>query len=397
MYTEPSLAIDMGASYTKVAYRPRLDEDAHQAPRVPRRRAFQVPTEVATFRTRRNETVMWVPSAVAHDKERDHWSFGEEAVALDGTPGVKVDINWKRQLYLAPKSERLRRVCGKFLSWVLDDAARRWELPATVRVRVAVPALEHQAEFEEAIRKSVGSFPGMISFATEPRCNAIGSFSEGRNGIHRHGGSLYVSRGRTVGGPETGGSNGELWNALRDGDGHVYRPLLLDLGAFTVDVARLELDTSEDDMPEAKVDCRSREVGLVNEVDRRVFDHIRARWGGYDARKELGLAAQEQAKFRLYAGGSLAFPGGVAMQDDQDKIVLSEILDGYVSSAWELLAPYLEEGDEQVIATGGPVGAPLIRQRLEAKAGAGGVRLYVPSGGRYWTRTSDPQLVELVL
>lgn len=383
MFTGSRLSIDLGASYTKIAYRPELDRTAHRVAGIGSRdEVFGVPTGVATFETQAEEQEMWVPSIVAHARETDRWFFGATAAELGQAQGVEPFVNWKRSLFLDPSSEKLRRVCGQFLAWVLERARRQFDFPQDVRVRVAVPALHGHVEFAGAIRASVAKLGLDLCFDSEPRCNAIGAFSQGRNGmwVPPPGRELVVSRGRTIGGRTTGGINDAIFDAMRrrhsSSGSPQFRAVLIDFGAFTCDVARIDLDLETDHLPAVGGQFKSDQIGLVQEVDTPVFAFIEGQHD-FDA-GEMSFERQERMKERVYAGESYAFPGGTLMETDKDRAYVGKILDRYVQRAWELVEPLLDDGDEQIIVTGGPIASPLIRQRLERLAATRGIALYVP-------------------
>ena len=105
MLTGERLAIDFGASYTKVAYRPPLDEQKFQNRAAGQSaRVFLTPTLVPTHQARTLARVAWVPSIVAHDTKHDRWHIGYAAAGMRGTEGVRVYSNWKRDLFHDPRS-----------------------------------------------------------------------------------------------------------------------------------------------------------------------------------------------------------------------------------------------------------------------------------------------------
>src|SRR5260370_23698833 len=112
-----TLSIDLGASYTKVAYRGAC-----------------APKQVGTFEEGARILVLdnspLIPSlAVRTHNDSKPWVFGREAANLNPDPGMEVFQNWKADLF-RPRNDKVSAtaviVAFKFFEWLRSrlEAAR---------------------------------------------------------------------------------------------------------------------------------------------------------------------------------------------------------------------------------------------------------------------------------
>ena len=130
---EASLSIDLGASYTKIAYR------RAQAPK-------DIGTCVEEARVLMIDDSPLIPSlAVRTRNARQPWVFGREAANLNPSTSMEVFQNWKADLFRQDNdkvSASAILVAGEFFKWLkskLEDARVNLK---NCQTRVAMPAFD---------------------------------------------------------------------------------------------------------------------------------------------------------------------------------------------------------------------------------------------------------------
>jgi len=237
MTIPPSLCIDLGASFTKVAYRDSPDATSRllQDAGLPDDHHF------------------CIPSVAARSVATDAWVFGTEAMDLKAGPRVEVYQNWKAELFdpdrevtfdvLDDVDDDVRKVllegdrtlraldvATRFLRWLHDvqiPAMLPGVDPASVETQLCVPDYildDPLAMRLEGILADVGFRNSSTFTLSEPKANLIGVLTEGANALTR------------VGRPNP---------AVMFGDTAVLKRLaspgqavlIVDVGAFTTDFA----------------------------------------------------------------------------------------------------------------------------------------------------------------
>lgn len=241
----PSLCIDLGASFTKVAYRPRPDATTH---------LLKDPD--LTYDTGR----FCIPSVAARNKATGVWVFGAQAMDLRGGGRVEVFHNWKADLFVPPEERtadvsvlegaspevsellldahphlRAMDVAARYLCWLYDE-----QLPAMLgsneftraQVQLCVPEFVRDDASFMAILDRVMAWAGFRNSGgyalSEPRANLVGILTSGHN--------IVARSGR----PDLGAMLGDadILRALSKPDQTV---LFVDIGAYTTDLALVSL------------------------------------------------------------------------------------------------------------------------------------------------------------
>ncbi len=267
-----SISIDFGSAFTKVAVRQKLNKPSVLISDGKLVSGFCIPTLAA-----RTERV-----------GKPRWAYGLDATEVVAGNGIQVFQNWKSSLFTATPDPEIRPVAVGFFTWLRHFVARHTEpLGVTdlgsVPVRLSVPAFpimgieqENSPQSTEllAILAQAGWKADSIRpIISEPETNAIGIYTHGKNstwippdiypretcihfgGMFAFGGYLASLRNRS----------------LRNGRGS-HCVLVIDVGAFTTDLAFLEFDLdNEEESPTTKVE--SRALG-VHDLDRLVLNQL---------------------------------------------------------------------------------------------------------------------------
>ncbi len=236
MTVPDSLCIDLGASYTKIAYRPAPPADTHLLAHPDLTDPLQV----------------CIPSVAARNPASDRWVFGAQAAGLKAGPRVELHDNWKADLF-APESGELsmiedatpavRRelvakvpllrafdVAERFLRWLHDV-----QLPAMLDVddlshaqaQLCVPDFVLDSPLAprlDRLMRDIGFVNDGAFTMSEPKANLIGVLSEGRNPV------------TASGEPNLLAMFGDL-SVLRTLSTPGQGVLVVDVGAFTTDLA----------------------------------------------------------------------------------------------------------------------------------------------------------------
>lgn len=293
---EPTLSIDLGASYAKVAYRPNC-----------------LPHRIGTLERDAHVLVLdgspLIPTlGIQTGSARRPWVFGQEAAKMKPGPDMGVFYNWKARLF-RPKTE-LDKTIGTdvaiaFFRWLQGRIEEHRIDLGNVHTRVALPALRDGEDLASRIAqcmKRSGWRSPLIVKATEPHANLVGLFTEGRN---------VVMRGRELGprvhyGETFGWQNSYIAAARRriiQGSGsNLFTVLVIDIGAFTVDLALLTMDSDEIHIGDGLASLRqeSHAIGIINDLDRPLFQELQNRYGFRPA--ELTFHDREMLKAAIYRG-----------------------------------------------------------------------------------------------
>ena len=428
--TYATICIDLGASYTKIGFRPSCDPKFRQP--------FNQEAEVFKF-----SGDALIPSLAIRTRDKGTpWLFGHEAGKVHPLPPPEMEVhaNWKSDLYRmaisppapsapippppvpaasfaprtvasggpqslfawlrskiafvladffpamgraesapiavaaatehpalvvqpnAPNSDFVKTppeiVAKAFFAWLLskiDPYVPDWD---RIRVRVTLPAFKDSIKFERlvlACMTQAGWRAAKIEFTTEPHANAVGLMTLGRNFVVRRPSGLwpiftvmfgqnshYIERARAA--------------VLREGTDTLLRVTIVDIGAFTTDLARLEFDVAtveKNDGLEA-VEQESYEVGTHDHLDGPFWRQMEQCKGLLV--KELTFDEQEELKTNLFArkeyalivkGQSIVFGG------EEDFSVAVRCAKTFVDTIWDKIGENFGSRNRGVIFLSG--------------------------------------------
>ncbi len=292
---EPIVSIDLGASYTKVAYRPScLPRGTGRQERLAKVLVLDGSALIPTL-------------AISTGNKKLPWVFGRAAAGMTPTADMEVFLNWKANLFRSTndkESAEAVTVAGKFFGWMREQLEATGTDMARAEVRVAMPAFENMESKALLIARCMelnGWNSAKILKVTEPHANTIGLFSSGRNWVTRNpAGQLQLQYNKMF------GQNFYMQVAreavLFGMRNPIITTLMVDIGAFTTDIAALTFDTRSEHDGLADIKAASYPLGVINELDRPLFAALGARHGF--TWSEISFRESELVKLAAYGGGT---------------------------------------------------------------------------------------------
>jgi hypothetical protein len=285
----------------------------------------------------------------------------------------------------AHRQTNAARVALQFFGWLRTQvlsACAKLDAPGLkfedFPVRVAVPALvgddpaQHSAckLLREALRRAGWPLHPDQLFVTEPESNAVGVLTKGANLLSR---AARINLGEMLG-------KGPL-NTVLKGDPNypTYRALVIDVGAFTTDIASLHVDTGGkpyDPVIGAGFALRATSERLgasdLEAMLPKAFPGAKRAWLEQTSRKEFMAVLQVVlGEGRSYRVPGLGFVGG-----DDDRESIQACLDEFGKRLIEAVTRFcdgLEPAQmQEFILTGGGSSTPAVRDALIAAAQVNG-------------------------
>jgi hypothetical protein len=357
-----TLSIDLGASYTKVSYRPKLPQgDRLQSEAV---------AKILVL-----DGSPMIPSLAIYTGRTDRpWVFGREAALLTTTGGMSRFINWKSNFFHEGNDEHSVEatiIAVHFFGWLRERLAGSDANPENCETRVAIPAFEGKETKAQMLAKCMelsGWKSLKILMATEPHANTIGIYTSGKNvvRIFQENNEVLPNYGLMFGQNEyiQAARNMIQFNAIP-----ILKILIVDIGAFTTDFALLTFDTRAEDDGLQHIDQRSHALGVINQLDREVFSKLEARYG-FDWSTNTFDVAEKQKK-KLYAGERVpilltGFAGDIG--DEEDQLLVKIHGASFAGQIWAEMESLLQrEKPRKIYLTGGGALIDPVIQVLQKK------------------------------
>ena len=350
--TKPVLSIDLGAAYTKVSLRPGMAPSG----------AFRQESTVLQL-----DGSPLIPSLVIKTGEaRLPWILGADAAKHPHDPGMHVFQNWKAELFhpdQSPCSASASEAAVQFFTWLRARLAALGVDIAQTRVRIALPDFanfDHLAAVTAEVLARAGWKPLQSLSAREPHANIVGLATQGRNHVvWQYPDAFPLFNYGTMYGRQS-----PFLAALRHfalGNGPQYmKGMVVDIGAFTTDIASLTVNLSAsdheyDDGVEAAVQTSFRH-GIVNELDKPLLDELFSRHGV--AQPGLDFYESENLKQKLYAGETYHYlgvtGGSFELGEAVDQEIVRQHLDNFAVALCDRLSPFIRaDSPNWVSLTGG--------------------------------------------
>jgi hypothetical protein len=351
------LSIDLGASYTKLAWRPSWGVgDVFNAPS----RSVEIDGE------------FHIPSIAVDLGEGRDRLFGTEAAGVNLGANGRTYRDWKSVLFDAsPDPNALaeaKEIAEGFLRWIREKLAAHqsgYQL-ATAKLRICIPALKESAQGTDRLREAAkaAGWTNSMEVVAEPRANLIGLASSGKNVARIAGGSLNLRWDEMF--------SSLFVQAMQVPNQRRITPVpvhfaVIDIGAFTTDIAVCPIDGTGNVKINEGIQ-RSFKLG-VSEIDGELANAIAKRGAARDQMKEVEFKI---AKEIIYSGRSYDTVIGkmsVRLDHGSTDTHLARFAEQVVEICKECIS-----GRPWYILTGGGFAIPLIRDRVKAALNELGMR-----------------------
>ncbi len=385
---EATLSIDLGASYTKVAYRNAcLPANSGEQKEEARLLLFDGSPLIPSLAIRtRNPAQPWI--------------FGRPAAGMTPSKEMQVFQNWKADLF-RPRNDQdsatAAIIAHRFFEWLRKRLEKEHQIDVRqCQTRVAMPAFDTFDQNAILVARCMDlsgwDDPTLILKVREPHANTLGLFAEGRNVVARHAdGQLYPNYGRMF---------GQANVYIRAARGHVLygthtnllTVMVVDIGAFTTDLASLTFDVTAPADGLSAIRQESYALGVINQLDRPLFAAIGDRHGfSWSA---LRFEDAELYKREMYqgSGSALQIMGGPLIQlgDDADMKLFQEAAKNFTGAILEKVTGFIATpAPSHVFLTGGGSLIRPVAETLEASFAARGIRVGVVAQGNGEAGTSE--------
>jgi len=352
----PTLSIDFGASYTKVGFRGRCA--LYAAPS-----RFDETANLVGL----DEAALIPTLAVQTTNDKQPWIFGAAAADLTPGPKMKVFQNWKAGLFNrdnSPDAAQASIIAHHYFAWLRQRIETMHQVGlADCIVRVMVPAFYDFGELTGVLRRCfelAGWNPRELQFGTEPHANALGLLTQGRN---------VYTKGKQSEGIDfqaTYGANNPYIQSIRRQllpgmDRQALRLAVVDIGAFTTDVAILTFDPLQPGRGDGLTEIAqlSFTLGTHESLDRPLWHGLAARHG-VDF-YQLSFRQRERIKFALFQGETFALAAGINLGDANDQALLNSLTKALAENIWKQATHAMSAGDlATVFLSGGGARIPAL-------------------------------------
>jgi hypothetical protein len=363
-----TISIDLGASFTKIGFRGfhTLVGNGQYS-------------EEASLLTV-DQTVLIPSLAIQTGRARKPWLFGSEAAGITLGPDMAAIHNWKAGLFNRsnnPDTAKSTIIANEFFRWLRE---RIESIPGfnmcDNTVRIMLPAFRDFGDLAGVVTQCMSMAnwrPYELVVGTEPHANALGLLTDGRN---------VYTRGRTSEGVDylsTYGYNNPYILAarnsvLRNDASAKLRIAILDIGAFTTDVAVLTFDVTDSNGDGLlAVSQESFPIGTRRFVDEPLWEYLGQKHGADFSR--FSFQSQEEIKRTLLAGNSYAVtigPHTRNLGDKADTLAIDRLISTFAGAILSKTSKLISDAGAAAVFLSG--GGSQITRLVEALKG-GGLRL----------------------
>jgi len=385
---EATLSIDLGASYTKVAYRPACLPET----------SGTIPQEAKVVMI---DDRPLIPSLAIRAYTGNKWYFGRQAAGLKPNREMPVFQNWKADLF-RPKNDKdsaaAAIIAHKFFNWLRIKLEQVKPIGIDVtkcQTRIAMPAFETFDENAVLLARCMDlsgwNDPTLILKVREPHANTLGLFTGGRNAVRRNGaGECWAYL------PEIFADdiyqNNVYFRALHQYHvagihGNLFTVMVVDIGAFTTDIAKLTFDFTAPADGLRAIRQESYALGVINELDKPLIAALEDRHDFSWA--DFSFEAQEDWKKLLYQNDSWPLPAVVngtpttiELGTGENHELVANATQQFAAAVWEKIAAFAAgETPSHIYLTGGGSRIKGVAEALRAKIEGAGMRFVTVASG----------------
>lgn len=377
---EATLSIDLGASYTKVAYR-----------------AACIPSQTGTLpvdsRVLLFDNGPLIPSlAIRTCEPAQPWIFGQQAAQTKRGMGMRVFQNWKADLF-RPKNDKNSAtaaiIAHKFFEWLKCKLEESNIDVRSCQTRVAMPAFDtfddNAGLLARCMDLSGWDDPTLILKVREPHANTLGLFAGVRNLVMRDAAGELNPDYRRMFGHDNIYIQAARGHVLHGTHSNLVTVLVVDIGAFTTDFALVTFDVNEPADGMCHIRQESHELGVINQLDRLLFSELGRRHGF--SWSDLTFQDAELCKKDLYHRKSYFLQPNVGaalieLGNAEDSQRIEQAATRFVAEAWSKIAAFIGGvTPSRAFLTGGGSLIPPLADNLRALCVSNGIQMGVVNDG----------------
>lgn len=355
------VGVDLGASFTKISFRPPWTEDSDGNSY--RQRSSMIVIEGSTL----------VPSLMIYSARHERWLAGQEAANYHPTPEDRVFSNWKRSLYSEQHDHKVdgdMDAATQFFSWLGKNLGKIDIGLKECAIKICLPAFKGAERSAKLLLERMtrcgwaGRSHLMIS---EPSANAIGIFGHGNNAANRFEDNTELQPHYLGNFPD----GGLIIKHLRDHaltNGPRYTTFILfDIGSFTADISVCTIDAKRSGDCLHNVIQHSFQLGLVDHYEVPLFEQILTARNLIDS--DLTFFDRERIKSALNVGKQLrvAVPDGtsVTFGTSTDVELAEKIAKKYAERLGKTISIFLDSSiPKYCVLTGGGTSISVLQRHL---------------------------------
>ena len=372
---DETVSIDLGASYTKISHREAI-----------------VPNQIGTFPKEAKILMIdgspLIPSLAIRTRDPQRpWFFGREAALMNPGSEMQVFQNWKADLF-RPANDKVSGtaivIAHRFFVWLKSKLEAEGINLKKCQTRIAMPAFNTFDERAELIARCMDlsgwDDPALILKVREPRANVIGMFAEGRNVVmngRQHGLNLHYKQ-------MFGSQNVYVQAALNflDGThGNLVKILVVDIGAFTTDIALLTFDVTDQHEGLNIGRQNSWPLGVINELDKPMFAQLGERHGF--SQTQLSFVDSEELKKAIHNRQTWSRnilvngnPLQLNLGSNEDFEIAESVSKKFAAEIWGKLSTLAAaERPERIFLTGGGSLIPSVSKEITNLAAQSGLHV----------------------
>ncbi len=383
-----AISIDLGAAFTKIAFRKEPDDRAEL---------------IRHEKLRLDEEHVCIPTIAAWRESDDRWVFGVDAADIKSGEEVHVFRNWKPLLFNPPAEvldpdsaigrlfyrslqmgdngwQPARIIAVKYFNWlrteILNSLPGGMNLDEPV-VRISVPEFAingEQADEVERILSDAGWDTPFSFCLPEPLTNLTGALSHGRN---------RMKQGED-GAPEPDiehiFSGSELYRfvastASEEAPG-VFTVLLVDIGAYTADFGVVSIDPNNiGNFTLCETHSEPYGIEMLDSLVRHGLPPLKS-----EVIANLTASERELYRRTVYSEERSWSINNVTIGEGEEAQIVDKCINGISTRIGNEIERFLERHDveslREVIFTGGGTNIPRIVRSISERIAHRGVRSY---------------------
>ena len=353
----PVLSIDLGASYTKLAWRPPWDDGD----------LFSTPSCSLAI-----DGEFYIPSIAVDITDGKGPRFGTEAAGLNPGTNGRTYRNWKSILFGAsPDPHALseaHEIAEGYLRWIkrkLGKSHPEYDLD-NAKLRICIPALNESTQGEKYLGQAAkaAGWSNAIQVIAEPRANLIGLASSGKNVARNAGGGLSLRWGDMFSSLFVQAMQAPILRRIATPP---VRFAVIDIGAFTTDIGICAIERTGD-VKMSEGDQRSFKEGIAD-LDEQLEEVIHAHGITRQEMNEIEFSIHKKS---IYQGQRRRIVAGNTAIELEPNCMSQQITD--IARRVVGICKDHISGCPWYILTGGGFEIPLIREHVKAALDERGMR-----------------------